>query len=163
MSASTDSMADVCNHGDTHNARLCSVIGWRQKSRRHPVRSATRQSALDCLALKLVHRRRGGEACAIVQAIHIDHSANAFCHLYDCGNKNAAATTDEEIARSGAESVAFNQRPVVRLKFEQSPRIRYHSWIMAAAERARAGASWSFLRRPCEPKARVNVATVASA
>ena len=153
----------VGDDGDAHNARLCSVIGWRRKYRRHPVRSATRQSAVDCLALKLVHRRRRDEAYAIVQAIHIDHCAHALCHLGDCGNEDAATTTDEEIARPGAELVAFNQRPVVRLEFEQSLRVRHHTWTMAAAERARAGANWSFLRRPCQPKARVNVAAVASA
>jgi hypothetical protein len=65
----------------------------------------------DSLALKLVHRRRGGEAYAIVQAIHIDHCANTLRHLGDCGDEDATTTTDEEIARPGAESVAFNQRP----------------------------------------------------
>ena len=148
---------------DAHNARLCSVIGWRRKYRRHPVRSATRQSAVDCLALKLVHRRRGGEACAIVQAVHIDHCANTQPHLGDCGDEDAATTTDEEIAGPGTESVAFNQRPVVRLEFERSIGVRHHARVMAAAERASAASDWIVLRRPCQPKARVNVAAVASA
>ena len=143
--------------------RLWPVIGWRRKNRRHPVRCATRQSALDCLALKFVRRRRGGEACAIVQAVHIDHCANACCHFCDCGDEDAATTTDEEIARPGAESVAFNHRPVIRLEFEQSSGVRHHAWCVAAAERASAASDRIVLRPAYQPKSHMNVAAVASA
>jgi hypothetical protein len=72
-------------------------------------RSATRQSTVDGLALKLVQRRRGNEACAIDQAVHIDNGASASCHLCDCGDEDAAASANQEITGSGSKLVAFNE------------------------------------------------------
>src|SRR5205823_2838337 len=88
---------------------------------------------------------------------------NTLCHLGDCGDENAATTTDEEIAVPRAEPVAFNQRPVVRLEFEQSIGVRQHTRVMAATERASAAPDRIVLRWPYQPKARMNVAAVASA
>jgi hypothetical protein len=59
--------------------------------------------------------------------------------------------------------VAFNQRPVIRLEFEQSSGVRHHAWCMAAAERASATSDRIVLRPACQPKPHMNVAAVASA
>jgi hypothetical protein len=71
--------------------------------------AATRQSSVDGLALKLVHRRRRNEACAIDQAVHIDNGASASCHLCDCGDEDAAASANQEITGSGSKLIAFNE------------------------------------------------------
>jgi hypothetical protein len=75
---------------------------------RHPICRAPRQSVVDGLALKFVHRGRGSEAPTVIQAVHIDDRAQAFVYLGDSGDEDAAATADEEIAGAGAESVPLN-------------------------------------------------------
>jgi hypothetical protein len=59
--------------------------------------------------------------------------------------------------------VAFNQRPVIRLEFEQSSGVRHHAWCMAAAERASAASDRIVFRPACQPKPHMNVAAVTSA
>src|ERR1700727_3440329 len=60
-------------------------------------------------------------------------------------------------------SITLDSTPAKQKMAKAQLRVRHHTWIMAAAERACAGANWSLLRRPRQPKARGNVAAVASA
>ena len=74
---------------------------------RHPIRRAPRQSGVNRLALKLVHRRRRRETPAIIHAVHVDDCAHTFCHFSDSGDEVAAAAADQKITGASPEPVPF--------------------------------------------------------
>jgi hypothetical protein len=110
-----------------------------------------------------VHRRIRRKAATIVQAVHVDDCSHTFRHLRDSSDENAAATTDEEIASAGSESIPLNQRPIIRPHLELALGVRKHARIMATAKRASASPKWILLGRLRQAKTHMNVAAMASA
>ena len=99
---------------------------------------APRCSIADRLAFKVVHLGNRREASTIVQAVYIDDGAHALAPLRDSGDKHTAATADEEITGAAAESIPFDQRPIIRPHLERPLRVREHARIVAATKRTGA-------------------------
>ena len=81
-----------------------------------------------------MNHRHGGEAVAIVEAVHIDDRARFRRRFRYRSDENTAAAADQKVARAGSKAVILYQRPIIRPDLEQAFWIGDHAGAMTAAK-----------------------------